>query len=121
MAMARGAKLQRCAGASRGSFEGRLPREPNPNSSMALLHGSGSSGPYLMVQVPEIDLKTGHEAADYLQNLCNEKAGVGWRFLRVDALAGTVKPGCIAGLFGATPTQLMRHVVTFVRADSTNS
>lgn len=68
-----------------------------------------------MIQVPELELITGQEAAEFLQKTCNEQAKAGWHFYRVDQIPGTVKPGCLGGLFGAKETQHIMAVISFIR------
>lgn len=75
-----------------------------------------NDGPYKMVQIPSsITLKTGKEAAEYLQKLCNDQAKQGWQFYRVDMIPAMVPAGCIGGLLGHQPTQLMMPVATFIQ------
>ncbi len=71
---------------------------------------------YKMVQAaPHIRLEkeTGSEAADYLEGVVNRYAQQGWEFYRVDSIGVVVKPGCLAGLFGARSYAVNYHVITF--------
>jgi len=75
---------------------------------------------YRMLQIPpriEVKLKDakGNEAAYYLSTIVNQEAQQGWEFFRVDSLGVKMKPGCLAGIFGAGETDRMYYVVTFRR------
>lgn len=75
-----------------------------------------TDGPYKMVQIPPpITLKTGNEAAEYLQKLCNDEAKQGWLFQRIDLIPGKIPAGCLGGFLGYKPVQVMMSVATFVR------
>ena len=43
----------------------------------------------------------------------NQMAVQGWEFYRVDPIGVEVRPGCLAGLFGAFVQQITYYVVTF--------
>ena len=73
---------------------------------------------YKMIQVPpniEVQAKQhkGNEAAAYLQTIVNANACDGWEFYRVDAIGVSVKPGCLAGLFGQREAFSTYYVVSF--------
>ena len=75
---------------------------------------------YKMVQVPPgISVQSkdhrGNEAAAYLQTIVDSHAQDGWEFYRVDEIGVTVKPDCIAGLFGQTDSYSLYYVVSFRR------
>jgi len=73
---------------------------------------------YKMVQVPP-DIRVqakdhkGNEAADYLEEIVNSCGQEGWDFYRVDAIGVSVKPGCLAGLFGQKEALNTYYVVSF--------
>lgn len=74
---------------------------------------------YYMVQIPpNIALRgrtSGQEAAQYLQEICNQYANEQWEFYRVDTLGVMVSPGCLAALFGQRASSIDYFVVTFRR------
>lgn len=78
---------------------------------------------YKMVQVPpniEVSQKNNHSgvAAHYLQSVVNEYAQQGWEFYRVDAIGVSVKPGCLAALFGQKNELNNYYVITFRRPNA---
>ena len=75
---------------------------------------------YYMVQVPPTIVVKRKEdqsqiAAAYLQAVAVEQAARGWEFYRVDTIGVTVKPGCLAALFGQKNPIVHYYVVTFRR------
>ena len=59
---------------------------------------------YRMVQLNPIvptENDKGDEVGNYLQSIVNDHAKQGWEFYRVDTVGVKIKPGCLAGLFGA--------------------
>ena len=74
---------------------------------------------YTMVQLPpNIEVRgrsNGQEAAQYLQNICNQYANEKWEFYRVDTVGVMVSPGCLATLFGQRASFFNYYVVTFRR------
>lgn len=58
-------------------------------------------------------MSKGNEAAAYLESIVNANARDGWEFYRVDEIGVSVKPGCIAGLFGQKEAFTNYYVVSF--------
>lgn len=74
---------------------------------------------YQMVQVPpNIEVRgrsRGQEAAQYLQEVCNQHTAQGWEFYRVDTIGVLHSPGCLGSLLGQRSVAVDYYVVTFRR------
>jgi hypothetical protein len=74
---------------------------------------------YSMAQVPpNIEVRgraRGQEAANYLQEVCNQYGAQGWEFYRVDTIGVLHSPGCLAALFGQRSVAVDYYVITFRR------
>jgi hypothetical protein len=75
---------------------------------------------YTMVQLNPVvptENDKGNEVAIYLQEIVESYVKQGWEFYRVDTIGVKIKPGCLAGLFGAKEGYKECFVATF-RAQS---
>ena len=114
-----------------GTVESDRPRDslsPNiaeTNRSERLTtqdNGGGTTYEYMMVQIPPTLVvqqaqHRGDEAANFLQNIANERALEGWEFHRIDSFTVNVQPGCLGALFGGAGAQQTQqhYVVSFRR------
>lgn len=75
---------------------------------------------YQMVQATTTvkGVAAGQEAAQYLEDLVNQKAQQGWEFYRIDNIGVEEKPGCLGSLFGKKANYTEYYVVTFRRPTS---
>jgi hypothetical protein len=55
------------------------------------------------------------DVSNQLEALINEAADEGWQFEQVNNVNIEVKPGCLAGLFGAKPDYVHFDMVVFRR------
>lgn len=74
----------------------------------------------MMVQIPPTLVvqqaqHRGDEAANFLQNIANERALEGWEFHRIDSFSVNVQPGCLGALFGGGAQQTQQHYVVSFR------